>query len=76
MTTAKLFMNGRSQAVRLPREYRFDDQDEVLIKRMGDMVVLIPKSKLEEIYLDGIRSFPSDVEFERDNRIEERDISF
>jgi antitoxin VapB len=75
MTTAKLFMNGRSQAVRLPREYRFEDQEEVLIKRMGDMVVLIPKSKWEDVYLDGIRSFSSDIEFDREQQIEERDIS-
>jgi len=75
MTTAKIFMNGRSQAVRLPLEYRFKDQDEVMIKKMGEMVVLIPKSKWEEIYLDGIRSFPTDIDFERDNRIEEREIS-
>ncbi len=75
MTTAKLFMNGRSQAVRLPKEYRFDEQDEVLIKRMGDMIVLIPKSKWESIYLEGIRSIPQSVIFERDNPSDERDIS-
>ncbi len=75
MTTAKIFMNGRSQAVRLPREYRFEDQDEVLIKRMGDMVVLIPKSKWEDVYLDGIRSFPEDLIIERDNPIETREIT-
>jgi len=75
MTTAKLFMNGRSQAVRLPKEYRFDEQDEVLIKRMGDMIVLIPKSKWESIYLEGIRSIPQGVIFERDNPSDERDIS-
>ena len=75
MTTAKIFMNGRSQAVRLPREYRFEDQDEVMIKRMGDMVVLIPKSKWEDVYLDGIRSFPKDLIIERDNPIETREIT-
>jgi len=30
--TAKVFMNGRSQAVRLPKEFRFDD-DEVIVKQ-------------------------------------------
>ena len=39
--TAKLFMNGRSQAVRLPREFRFEG-DEVLIERRGNSVVLSP----------------------------------
>ncbi len=38
---AKLFMNGRSQAVRLPREFRFPGK-EVLVRREGDAVVLEP----------------------------------
>lgn len=38
METAKLFTNGRSQAVRLPKEFRFEG-DEVFIKRVGDAVV-------------------------------------
>lgn len=40
--TAKLFMNGRSQAVRLPAKYRFKGT-EVLVNRVGDTVVLSPK---------------------------------
>jgi antitoxin VapB len=40
---AKIFMNGRSQAVRLPAECRFD-ADEVTIHKLGDHVVLSPKS--------------------------------
>jgi antitoxin VapB len=43
MDTAKIFKSGRSQAVRLPKEYRFDD-DEVFIRRMGSYVMLMPKS--------------------------------
>ena len=42
MMTAKLFENGRSQAVRLPKEYRFNG-DEVAINRSGDIVILMPK---------------------------------
>ena len=41
MTTAKLFINGRSQAVRLPKEFRFEG-DEVGIKRVGSAVLLFP----------------------------------
>ena len=44
MDTAKLFKTGRSQAVRLPKEYRFEG-DEVYIKRVGAAVVLLPKKK-------------------------------
>jgi antitoxin VapB len=40
--TAKIFRNGASQAVRLPREFRFD-ADEVCIKRMGSAVLLFPR---------------------------------
>jgi antitoxin VapB len=39
--TAKVFWSGRSQAVRLPREYRFDGR-EVRIRRLGSAVVLEP----------------------------------
>jgi len=40
--TAKIFMNGRSQAVRLPAEFRFDCQ-EVFIEKQDDKVILRPK---------------------------------
>jgi antitoxin VapB len=41
MTTAKLFQNGHSQAVRLPRDFRFSG-DEVRIRRFGRGVLLEP----------------------------------
>jgi len=41
MPTAKLFWNGRSQAVRLPKEFRFEGQ-EVRIRRRGQAVILEP----------------------------------
>jgi antitoxin VapB len=40
-STAKLFMHGRSQAVRLPKEFRFEGV-EVRVSRVGDRVVLEP----------------------------------
>ena len=42
METAKLFKNGRSQAVRLPRKYAFPG-DEVFVKKVNGIVMLIPK---------------------------------
>jgi antitoxin VapB len=42
MNTAKLFKNGKSQAVRLPKEFKFEGQ-EVYINRIGRNVILIPK---------------------------------
>jgi antitoxin VapB len=44
MATAKIFRNGRSQAVRLPKEFRFEG-DEVNVRRQGDAVVLEPKKR-------------------------------
>jgi len=41
VATAKLFRNGRSQAVRLPREFRFEGA-EVSVRREGDAVILEP----------------------------------
>jgi len=39
---AKIFMNNRSQAVRLPKEYQFDTP-EVFIRKVGDEVILSPR---------------------------------
>ncbi len=44
METAKLFMNGRSQAVRLPKSYRLNGT-EVFIKKTAEGVLLIPKDQ-------------------------------
>ena len=44
MPTAKVFMSGRSQAVRIPKEFRFEG-DEVTIRRSGDSLVLTPAPK-------------------------------
>jgi antitoxin VapB len=42
--TAKIFMNNRSQAVRLPKEFQFKTQ-EVFIRKQGDEVILSPRPK-------------------------------
>jgi antitoxin VapB len=45
METAKIFANGSSQAVRLPKAFRFEGVDEVSIERKGDAVILRPIGK-------------------------------
>ncbi len=65
MKTAKLFRNGESQAVRLPKEFRFDGQ-EVFIKRVGDAVVLLPKSRSWASLVESLDKFPADFMSERD----------
>jgi antitoxin VapB len=44
METAKIFINGRSQAVRLPKAYRFEG-NEVYVKKTSEGVLLIPKDR-------------------------------
>ena len=56
MQTARLFLNGRSQAVRLPKEYQFSGEN-VYIKRVGEAVILFPVDKEWEIFLHGLNSF-------------------
>ena len=59
MMTAKIFQNGRSQAVRLPKEYRFSS-DEVYINKIGDMVILIPKEERWSSFRSAIDMFSDD----------------
>lgn len=49
--TAKVFMTNRSQAVRLPKEFQFATE-EVLIRKVGDDVILSPRPRDWESYLD------------------------
>jgi len=65
MKTAKLFKNGDSQAVRLPKEFRFAG-DEVLIKRIGSAVVLLPKAKSWDTLLESLDKFPADFMTDRE----------
>ena len=48
--TAKIFMNDRSQAVRLPKEFRFDTS-EVFIRKVGDEIILSPRPADWSAYL-------------------------
>ena len=59
METAKIFENGRSQAVRLPKKFRFDT-DEVIVQKLGDAVILVPKDRLWDTFLEGLSDFTDD----------------
>ena len=50
--TAKLFRNGRSQAVRLPARFRFEGADEVFVSRVGDKIVLSAKPSSWDDFFD------------------------
>lgn len=60
METAKVFENGRSQAVRLPKKFRFN-VDEVVVQQLGDAVLLVPKESLWQTFMDGLNSFTGDI---------------
>jgi antitoxin VapB len=63
--TARLFKNGDSQAVRLPKEFRFEGT-EVLIKRVGSAVVLLPRAKSWDTLEASLAKFPADFMSERE----------
>ena len=64
MKTAKLFKNGQSQAVRLPKEFRFEG-DEVFIKKSGANVVLIPRAVSWDALIGSLDKFTKDFMPER-----------
>jgi antitoxin VapB len=64
MKTAKIFQNGQSQAVRLPKEFRFDDS-EVYNKKSGNVVHLIPRSDSWDSLFDSLKKFSRDYMAER-----------
>ena len=59
METAKIFTNGGSQAVRLPKTCRFND-DEVLVNHIGDIVILLPKEDRWQSLLRSLDLFTDD----------------
>jgi antitoxin VapB len=76
MQTAKLFINGRSQAVRLPKEYKFSGND-VIIQKVGEAVILLPHNKSWEVFLHGLNSFTDDFMSDgRSNDIKQERESF
>ena len=71
MKTAKLFQNGQSQAVRLPKEFRFEGK-EVFIKKSGSAVVLIPLVNSWDSLFGSLDKFSKDYMDERDQPKEQK----
>jgi antitoxin VapB len=73
METAKLFKNGRSQAVRLPRKYSLPGE-EVYVKKVNGVVMLIPKDEDPwKPLVDSLDKFSDDFfNFSRDQGIVEK----
>jgi antitoxin VapB len=64
MDTAKIFKNGQSQAVRLPKSYRLKGK-ETYITKIGDAIILIPKLEKWDLLLLSLDKFSDDFMTER-----------
>jgi len=58
MQTAKVFKNGRSQAIRLPKEFRVDS-DEVYLKKTPEGFLVIPRDPWE-VFFEGVEELSED----------------
>jgi len=76
MKTARIFQNGRSQAVRLPKDFRFEG-DEVFVHKVGNAVVLLPMRHGWDSLFQSLDQFSDD--FMQDGRqqpaLQERNFS-
>ena len=74
MMTAKVFENGRSQAVRLPKDFRFTES-EVAINMVGSVVMLMPKTDPWAGFLKSLEMFSDDFmsDGRSENSIQERE---
>lgn len=76
MKIAKIFQNGRSQAVRLPKDFRFDG-DEVFVHKVGNAVVLLPVRHGWDTFFQSLEQFS--VDYMQDARhqppMQKRDFS-
>jgi antitoxin VapB len=75
MQIAKLFSNGRSQAVRLPKDCRFEGE-EVYIKKYDDIVILIPKKSPWSPLLESLTKFSDDFMNDRNDTPPQKRIEY
>jgi len=75
MMTASIFKNGSSQAVRIPKEFRFEGE-RVKIKKLGNCILLIPIVSSWDSLINSLDKFSDDIHFERVNDLpQERDFT-
>jgi len=65
MDTAKVLKKGKSQAVRLPKEYRFNET-EVFIQHFGGGILLLPKNGLFNAITASLCGFETELKFVRE----------
>ena len=74
--TAKLFVNGRSQAVRIPKAYQFEGVDEVILRKEGDALIILPARKSWESFADEVERADADFMAERPDLMEDDRVAF
>ena len=70
MDTARIFLSGRSQAVRLPKEYRFEG-DEVVVRHFGNGVLLLPLREPWAMLEAALDAFEPGFQINRDQPAEQ-----
>jgi len=71
--SAKVFWTGRSQAVRLPKEFRFDS-DTVSVRREGKAVILEPADDWPEDYVESFTGVPDDFSRPPQGKVDKRAV--
>ena len=69
MTTAKVFMNGRSQAIRLPKEFRVSGDEVYITKEKGKIILF---EKPQKTWAEIFENFPGFPDFEIPPRINDK----
>ncbi len=75
-TVAKLFMNGRSQAVRIPKAFRFEGVDSVIVRKEGDALVMRPARKSWLTFADDAPLADDDFMAERPDLVQLGRVKF
>ena len=75
-TTVKLFTNGRSQAVRIPKAYRFEGVTEVVLRKEGDALILVPARRSWESFADEAPPVDHDFLSERPDLTDDGKVVF
>ena len=73
---AKLFTNGRSQAVRIPKAYRFEGVDEIILRKEDDALIVIPVRKSWTSFAGEVSGADDDFMAERPDLMGEGRILF
>ena len=60
LNTTHPFITGRSQAIRIPKEYRFADDEELILNRIGDSIIITPARTLASSFFSGASMLDDD----------------